>query len=302
MTPDHYATMGLAPTSQEVVIRAAYVALMRLYHPDRNPSAEAAAHTRAINDAYAVLGDPERRADYDKMRMEAAWVPPQPAKPRSPSALFAAAAITLLALAVFLFVRAPLPSPEEPFGAANEEVAATEPNALPLTFDPQAVFRSATRQQQEQQQRPELPLPPPMARVASRPAPAAPIAPAVRPSAAPALAQSRPAPAAPVVAPPRPRPAMVLPPSPPQPSFSCSFARTSGEIAVCRNPSLAALDRHQAVLYSQSWGRADAATRARLLRTHQKFIARRDRCRSDSCADGVYYARLREISSIMMAR
>ncbi|MEO8176842.1 MAG: DnaJ domain-containing protein [Sphingomicrobium sp.] len=300
MTPDHYATMGLAPTSQEVVIRAAYVALMRLYHPDRNPSAEAAAHTRAINDAYAVLGDPERRAEYDKMRMEAAWVPDQPPKARSPSALFAAAAITLLALAVFLFVRAPLPSPEQPFGASNEEVSAAEPGALPLSFDPQAVFRSATRQQKEQ--RPELPLPPPMARVASRPAPVAPVSPVIRPSIVPVLAQSRPAPPQPTTPPPRPRIEVPAVAPAPQPSFSCNFARTRGEITVCNHTYLAALDRQQAILYSESWGRADSATRAKLLRSHGQFIARRDNCRSESCTHGVYLSRLRQISSIMKSR
>ena len=56
------------------------------------------------------------------------------------------------------------------------------------------------------------------------------------------------------------------------------------------------------VLWLYEWSRADADKRTKLLRSHQKFTARRDRCRSDSCADGVYLARLREINSIMMAR
>jgi uncharacterized protein len=88
----------------------------------------------------------------------------------------------------------------------------------------------------------------------------------------------------------------------PRPSFSCRFARTRGEIAVCRNATLASLDRQHAILYSQSWGRADGEKRSKLLRTHQKFVSRRDGCKSDSCTSKVYLARLKEVNSIMMDR
>lgn len=47
------------------MIRAAYRALMRRYHPDADPSSEASRRAQAINDAYAVLGDAEKRARYD---------------------------------------------------------------------------------------------------------------------------------------------------------------------------------------------------------------------------------------------
>ena len=62
---DHYATLGVAPTSPRQVIRAAYLQLMRRYHPDRNPSAAAAARAREITAAYAVLSVAEDRAKYD---------------------------------------------------------------------------------------------------------------------------------------------------------------------------------------------------------------------------------------------
>ena len=65
MTPDHYAILGVSPTSEDVVIRAAYLALMRRYHPDRNSSAEAAERAQAITNAYAVLGNWSRRSEYD---------------------------------------------------------------------------------------------------------------------------------------------------------------------------------------------------------------------------------------------
>jgi hypothetical protein len=47
------------------VIRAAYRALMRRYHPDADPSGEAAQKAQAINAAYAVLSDPDKRTRYD---------------------------------------------------------------------------------------------------------------------------------------------------------------------------------------------------------------------------------------------
>ena len=304
MTPDHYAVLGLTPTSQDVVIRAAYLALARLYHPDINPSAEAAAHTREINEAYAVLGVPERRAEYDKQRMEAAWVPDRPVKRRSPSALFAAAAISVLALVAFLFVREPLPSRDYPFGityGAGDEMAGLEPAPPTSALDPKSGLRQ-TPGEDGAAGEPQLPLPPPMARFASRPAPAPPPAPVAN-TAAPVARQSAPAPvpkatSIPVATPPVSQPVNYTP----RPSFSCRFARTRGEIAVCRNASLASLDRQQAILYSQSWGRADGEKRTKLLRTHQKFVSRRDGCRSDKCTSAVYLARLKEVNSIMMDR
>ncbi len=48
------------------MIQAAYRALMRRYHPDADPSVEAAERAQAVNAAYAVLGDPDKRARYDR--------------------------------------------------------------------------------------------------------------------------------------------------------------------------------------------------------------------------------------------
>ena len=65
---DHYRTLGVAATADEAVIRAVYVALMKRFHPDRNASPETLKQAQAINEAYAVLSDPKRRADYDDDR------------------------------------------------------------------------------------------------------------------------------------------------------------------------------------------------------------------------------------------
>ena len=65
MEQDHYAVLGVAPAAEQAANRVAYRALMRRYHPDAGASAEAAEQARAINLAYAVLRDPEKRSRYD---------------------------------------------------------------------------------------------------------------------------------------------------------------------------------------------------------------------------------------------
>jgi len=80
MGEDHYATLGVAPNADAAVIRAAYLALVRLHHPDaaRDPDARRAAdqRTQALNAAYRVVGDQQRRADYDALRVRPRNRPP----------------------------------------------------------------------------------------------------------------------------------------------------------------------------------------------------------------------------------
>jgi DnaJ-class molecular chaperone len=65
---NHYDTLGIARQADAVVVKAAYKALMMKYHPDRFPagSAEAERAATKINEAFAILGDPEKRALYDR--------------------------------------------------------------------------------------------------------------------------------------------------------------------------------------------------------------------------------------------
>lgn len=71
---------------------------------------------------------------------------------------------------------------------------------------------------------------------------------------------------------------------------------------MCGNDKLANLDRQQAMLYSQSWVRADPARREQLQATRDRFIARRDGCRSVACTSAAYLARMREVSEIMIIK
>jgi curved DNA-binding protein CbpA len=67
---DHYATLGVLPDADPVVIKAAYRALAQTYHPDkwRGDPAVATRRMAAINEAYRILGDAQLRADYDSVR------------------------------------------------------------------------------------------------------------------------------------------------------------------------------------------------------------------------------------------
>ncbi|HEX4739624.1 MAG TPA: J domain-containing protein [Allosphingosinicella sp.] len=63
---NHYAILNVAPDAEPVVIEAAYRALMKKYHPDQGaPVAASGPSATEINAAFAVLRDPERRAEYD---------------------------------------------------------------------------------------------------------------------------------------------------------------------------------------------------------------------------------------------
>jgi curved DNA-binding protein CbpA len=65
---DPYKTLQVDPEAEDEVIAAAYRRLARKYHPDVAASAEVAARMAAINAAWEVIGDPLRRAAFDRQR------------------------------------------------------------------------------------------------------------------------------------------------------------------------------------------------------------------------------------------
>lgn len=69
-TKDYYAILGVLPTAESVVIRAAYKALAQRYHPDRFEGEQQEAHRimSEINEAYSVLSNPDKRREYDDLR------------------------------------------------------------------------------------------------------------------------------------------------------------------------------------------------------------------------------------------
>lgn len=62
----YYDVLNVAPDAELVVIEAAYRALMKKYHPDQGTAEAGGASAAEINEAFALLRDPQRRADYDQ--------------------------------------------------------------------------------------------------------------------------------------------------------------------------------------------------------------------------------------------
>jgi hypothetical protein len=111
---DHYSVLGVTPASEDVVIRAAYRALMRRYHPDADASEEAAERAREINEAYRVLSEPESRARYDEglkqqspLRFDPEYRPGPPEPKRSRIAPVAAIAVAAVAAGMVAFAVSP---------------------------------------------------------------------------------------------------------------------------------------------------------------------------------------------------
>ena len=64
---DYYEVLGLDKSADDSAIKKAYRQLAKKYHPDMNPGdAEAEAKFKEVNEAYAVLSDPEKKAKYDQ--------------------------------------------------------------------------------------------------------------------------------------------------------------------------------------------------------------------------------------------
>jgi uncharacterized protein YecT (DUF1311 family) len=89
---------------------------------------------------------------------------------------------------------------------------------------------------------------------------------------------------------------------PGRPSFDCSKARSHGEIAVCSDGGLSALDLNMSTQYRRALAAANAQQQALLQSTGARFLAYRDRCPNRQCIADGYLGRMREIRDIMEGR
>ncbi|HET8844701.1 MAG TPA: DnaJ domain-containing protein [Ktedonobacteraceae bacterium] len=87
MIPNYYAQLGVEPDASSAQIKTAYRHLARQHHPDLNGRSEDE-QIKALNEAYAVLGDTKKRAAYDELRrrerqrVEAVQSAQQPEEPK----------------------------------------------------------------------------------------------------------------------------------------------------------------------------------------------------------------------------
>lgn len=67
---DYYKVLGVAKDAEAAEIKKAYRKLAKDLHPDKNPGDKKIEDRfKEVSEAYDVLGDPKRRAEYDEAQM-----------------------------------------------------------------------------------------------------------------------------------------------------------------------------------------------------------------------------------------
>ncbi len=291
---DHYATLGIPPRSEASAIRAAYLDLMRRFHPDRNDTPEAVERAHAIIAAFAVLGNVEQRLHYDWGRRRAADAAAE-AQRRRPAmirkGLISAALVALVAVPLS-FLALPKAEPVAPAPQPDPGVIANKPRP---TSPAQAMAAPAVS---------STPVAAPVEGEVTEPLPRAP---SLAAEPVPELDEV-PSPRAPTpqVAQPRERrPAREYVEAQPQlarANAQCRSAAPGAEAAVCNNDNLATLDRSVVAFYNQSLQFGAITKRGPLLDARIGFLLKREECRSDACLQSLHLAHLRELAAIVEKR
>lgn len=71
---NYYQILGVAPTASNYEIKAAYRRLAQIYHPDKNANDKEAENVfKEVNEAYHVLSNKEKRAEFHRIYAEASY-------------------------------------------------------------------------------------------------------------------------------------------------------------------------------------------------------------------------------------
>ncbi len=76
MADDPYDVLGVSRGASDDDIRRAYLKLVKELHPDVNPAKSAEERFKKVTSAHDILGDPERRRQFDRGEIDASGVPP----------------------------------------------------------------------------------------------------------------------------------------------------------------------------------------------------------------------------------
>ncbi|HEY5475625.1 MAG TPA: DnaJ domain-containing protein [Tepidiformaceae bacterium] len=86
MASDWYEILQVSPKAEPEVIRAAYERLSEKHHPDVDSSPGAAERQQLLDQAFAILSDPVRRAEYDLTRAPSTGTAATAVSPGNPAA------------------------------------------------------------------------------------------------------------------------------------------------------------------------------------------------------------------------
>jgi len=67
--PDYYETLNVSPTATPQEIKKSFRKLAMKYHPDKNKDEGAQEKFQELSEAYSILSDSEKRAEYDELYM-----------------------------------------------------------------------------------------------------------------------------------------------------------------------------------------------------------------------------------------
>ena len=300
MTSDYYTILGVTPAAEDVVISAAYRALMRHYHPDTNPDPKAQAKARAITEAYAVLRDPAKRAEYDAKRVADDNLWPNPASlDQAPPPAMRGVGITLALLALTLVGAVwAWPQPDrQTDGPHTTATTATKPASARsepvVELQPESERLANLQRDAGVLDPPPVIVPPAEESVPSDPLLKVPATtePIHSPPPRRAFGEPHRAPVADKLALARPKIAAARPAPPAAP-----------EPAPIKTERTATLDRMSSSFFTQSMANANAAKKQLLVGVRDRSAAKRKSCRSESCVADAYVRQIRETSAVMEGR